>query len=65
MSTGQQDTADSSRADHVKTLWTYERLQQQRGGRTDFLNNTGTQNSNMPHVLASIDSTYFDYLILI
>jgi hypothetical protein len=47
MSTVKQDTVDSRWVDQSKTPSTYNRIQQQWGGRTVFLNNTGTQNSNI------------------
>jgi hypothetical protein len=50
MSTAKQDrpTVDSSWADNFKTLGELTReYSNNEGGRTDFLNNIGTQNSNI------------------
>ena len=65
MSTAKQDTVDSSWDDHFKTLWTYDRLQQQWGGPNWLPKQYwDSKFQHIPHVLASIDSTDFDYFLL-
>ena len=65
MSTAKQDTIDSRWADQSETLWTYNRIQQQRGGRNDFPNNSGTQNSNICPTFQLRQTAASDYFLLI